>query len=209
MFSSVNDLARFVIAFMNNGMLEGKQVLSRSLIAELSTPRTEVPGTDSKYGFGLSIGPVRGVHLLQHGGSRSGFGSLIRMAPEQRVAVIVLINRTGGTLNKTAEKAMELMLPLEAEKQAKPEPRPMTEAEMTRYSGVYGDAPNRIEILIKQGRLYLRRGSQEGPVTKIGDFRFSAMIQGEAAPIEFAIVAGPDEKAEFLQIGMRAMKRIP
>jgi len=131
------------------------------------------------------------------------------MAPEQRVAVIVLINRTGGTLNKTAEKAMELMLPLEAEKQAKPEPRTMTEAEMTRYSGVYGDAPNRIEILIKQGRLYLRRGSQEGPVTKIGDFRFSAMIQGEAAPIEFAIVAGPDEKAEFLQIGMRAMKRLP
>jgi CubicO group peptidase (beta-lactamase class C family) len=209
MFSSVNDLARFVIAFMNNGMLEGKQVLSQSLIAELSTPRTEVPGTDSKYGFGLSIGPLRGVHLLQHGGSRSGFGSLIRMAPEQRIAVIVLINRTGGTLNKTAEKAMELMLPLEAEKQAKPEPRTMTEAEMTRYSGVYGDAPNRIEIMLRQGRLYLKRGSQEGLVKKIGDSRFSAMIQGEAAPLEFAIVTGPDGKAEFLQMGMRAMKKVP
>jgi CubicO group peptidase (beta-lactamase class C family) len=209
MFSSVNDLARFVIAFLNNGKLEGKQVLSPSLIAELSKPHAEVPGSDGKYGFGLSVGTVRGVHLVQHGGSRSGFGSLIRMAPEQRFAVIILINRTGGSLNKTADKAMELMLPLAAERQSKPEPRTMTEAEMTRYLGVYGDAPNRIEIVMKQGRLYLRRGSQEGAVNKIGDSRFSAMIQGDAPPIEFAIVTGTDGKAEFLQIGMRAMRKVP
>jgi len=210
MFSSVNDLARFVIAFMNNGKLEGKPVLSPSLIAELSKPRAEVPGSDSKYGFGLSIGPLRGVHVVQHAGSRSGFGSLIRMAPEHRFAVIILINRTGGTLNKTAEKAMELMLPLvEAKKESEPGPRTMTEAEMTRYIGVYGDVQNRIELLMKQGQLYLKRGSQEGLVTKTGNSRFSAMIQGEAPALEFEIVPGADGNAEFLHIGMRAMKRVP
>ena len=209
MFSSVNDLARFVIAFMNNGKLEGKQVLSPSLIAQLSTPHAEVPGSDGKYGFGLSVGTFRGVRLVQHGGSRSGFGSLIRMAPDQRFAVIILINRTGGTLNKTAEKAVELMLPLQAEKESKPEPRTMTEAEMTRYLGVFGDAQNRIEIVVKQGLLYLKRGTREGLVNKLGDSRFSAMIQGEATPLEFAIVAGADGRAEFLHLGMRAMKRVP
>lgn len=112
MFSSVNDLSRFVIAFMNGGRIDGKQILSARLITELSTPRVEVPGSAGRYGFGLSLGLYRGERVVQHGGSRSGFGSLIRMLPEKRIAVIVLINRSGGTLNKTAEKAMESMLPL-------------------------------------------------------------------------------------------------
>ena len=43
-FSSVNDLSRFVIAFMNGGQIEGKQVLSPSLIKQLSLPHADQPG---------------------------------------------------------------------------------------------------------------------------------------------------------------------
>ena len=108
-FSSVNDLSRFVIAFMNGGELDGKQVLSNTLIKELSSAHASIPGSDNKYGYGLTIRNVRGVRVIEHGGSRSGFGSHIRIAPDQRFAVMILVNRTGGTLRKTLERAFELM----------------------------------------------------------------------------------------------------
>jgi hypothetical protein len=45
--------------------------------------------------------------------ARMGYGSSIRMAPAERVAVIVLTNRTGADLRKTEDKAFELLLPLQ------------------------------------------------------------------------------------------------
>jgi len=106
--------------------------------------------------YGLGISKNRGVRIVEHAGARSGFGSLIRMAPDYRFAVIILVNRSDGRLNKTAEKAMELMLPLEAKVESQSKSVAMTEAEMARYIGVYGDQPNRIEIAIKDGRLLFK-----------------------------------------------------
>lgn len=81
-------------------------------VLRLSTPYPDIPGTSATSGYGLRIEPYRGVRLLSHPGSRLGFGSLIRMAPDHKVAVILLTNNSGGTLNKTAEKAFALMPPL-------------------------------------------------------------------------------------------------
>src|SRR5687768_16086883 len=54
-FSSVNDLSRFVIAFMNDGSIDGKQALSPAVIRQLSTPRAKIPGGNVSYGYGLQI----------------------------------------------------------------------------------------------------------------------------------------------------------
>lgn len=58
MFSNVNDLSRWLIAFMNGGKLEGKQVLSPSVIALMTTPHANIPGSDDKYGYGLELNEV-------------------------------------------------------------------------------------------------------------------------------------------------------
>lgn len=81
-YTNVWDLARFAIAFMNHGRIDGKQVLSPSLIATLSTPYVDVPFSwdvpsgffeGAKYGHGFFIQEHRGVHLLHHGGTITGF----------------------------------------------------------------------------------------------------------------------------------------
>ncbi|MGH9766685.1 MAG: serine hydrolase, partial [Blastocatellia bacterium] len=205
-FSSVNDLSRFVIAFMNGGQIEGKQVLTPSLIKQLSSPQADVPGSEGKYGYGLSIRKSRGVRFVEHGGSRSGFGSLIRMAPDHRFAIIILVNRSGGSLSKTAEKAMELMLPLEARVESQPTPVAITEAEMARYIGVYGDQPNRVEIEIKDGKLFLKVMGREAQVDKLGELRFLATLPSRT--VEFALVPGADGKAEFLHVGGRTLSKV-
>ena len=77
-FSNVVDLSRFVIAFMNNGQIDGKQVLSPAVIRALSTPRAKIPGGNGSYGYGLQIAKYRGLDVVSHGGSRAGYGSSIQ-----------------------------------------------------------------------------------------------------------------------------------
>jgi CubicO group peptidase (beta-lactamase class C family) len=208
MFTNVLDLSRFIIAFLNSGKLEGKQVLSPQVIAKLSTPQVAIPSQpEAKYGYGLMIRNHRGVRVVEHGGSRSGYGSVIKMAPDQRFAVIVLGNRTGVSLNKTAEKAMELILPL------KPKPigtskqdLPISAAEMANYIGKYGQREVGVEILLKDGKLVLKQGANERPIRKIGENRFAAGASGGPST-EFVLVLGGDGKAEFFQSGLRANRR--
>ncbi|HEY3136578.1 MAG TPA: serine hydrolase domain-containing protein [Blastocatellia bacterium] len=209
MFTNVFDLSRFVIAFMNDGKLEGKQVLQPSVIAKLSTPRIRIPtSATEKYGYGLMISDYRGVHVVEHGGSRSGYGSIIKMVPQSRFAVIVLGNRTGVALNRAAEKAMELMLSLKPKEADKPKPElPMSESEMAGYVGKYGRSAS-YEIILKDGNLFLKQGENEVPITKVGENLFAVTLPGSARPMQFALVPGADGKVEYLHAGLRASRRI-
>jgi CubicO group peptidase (beta-lactamase class C family) len=209
MFTNVLDLSRFVIAFMNQGKLDGKQILSPTVITRLSAPYVGIPSQpEAKYAYGLLISNYRGVRVVEHGGSRSGYGSIIKMIPDHHVAVIVLGNRTGVSLSKTAEKAMELMLPLKPKESDRPKQEiSMTSAEFNDYSGSYGQREVSVEILVKDGKLFLKQGQIERPVRKIGEHRFAASAPGNASTTEFALVPGADGKIEYFQAGLRAMKK--
>jgi CubicO group peptidase (beta-lactamase class C family) len=201
MFSSVLDLSRWVIAFLHGGQLDGKQMLSPSLLATMSSPHANIPGSQNKYGYGLQLGTYRGVKLIEHGGSRSGYGSVIRMAPEQRIGILILVNKSGGSLNKTLEKASELLLPLTAKNDAKPPPMTMTEAEMKKYVGKFGEAPTALEIVLQDGKLMGNRGGTLTPITKLSESRFAS------GGMEFVLLMGADGNAEFLHAGGRTMRK--
>jgi CubicO group peptidase (beta-lactamase class C family) len=210
-FSSVEDLSRFVVAFMNGGVLDGRQVLAPGVVARMSTPRIEVPGSEPRsYSYGLMTGVNQGVRMVEHGGSRSGYGSLIRMAPERRAAVVILANRSGSSLPKTAEAAMDLLLSRGSRPEA-PAPRevPMTEAEMKRYAGRYSQAKEvGAELLVEDGKLLLRQGGTTLPVIKLGAGRFAIIPAGQTRPQEFWLLLGDDGRAEFLYRGTRALRRL-
>lgn len=209
MFTNVLDLSRFVIAFMNGGRIEGKQVLAPGVIAKLSTPQVSIPSDPvAKYAYGLMISNYRGVRIVEHGGSRSGYGSVIKMSPEHRFAVIVLGNRTGVALNKTAEKAMELMLPLKPKDALSKRETPMSAAEMANYVGRYGQREVIFEIFIRDGKLFLKQGSSELAISKVGDNRFAAAASGSSSPMNFILVPGADGKIEYFHAGLRAAKKM-
>lgn len=210
-FSSVNDLSRFAIAFMNGGKMEAKQVLTPTVITKLSTRYTPVYGyPDARYyGYGLMVHDYRGVRVVEHSGSIQGFGCLLKMAPDQRVAVIILANRTGAMLSQTAEKAFELMLPLTPKSKDKPEPALlMAESELDKYVGTYYHPPVSIEISAKEGKLFLKAFGTEVPITKLGDNRFSFVSPIDSQVQEFVTIPGTDGKIEYLHNSLRALKRI-
>jgi CubicO group peptidase (beta-lactamase class C family) len=209
MFTNVLDLSRFVIALLNNGKLEGNQVLLPEVIAQISTPHVSIQSQpDSKYGYGLMISNYRGLRIVEHGGSRSGYGSVIKMAPDYRFGVIVLGNRTGVALNKTADKAMELMLPLKPAPAQNKSDLPMSASEMNKCVGKFGQREVTAEILVRDGRLVLKMGGSELPVRKIGDNRFAAGPSATNQTVEFALVPDSSGKIEYFQSGLRSQKRL-
>lgn len=228
-YSNVFDLARFAVAFMDGGRIDGRQVLSSSVIATLSNAYVEVPFSwdipeglyeGAKYGHGFFTLEYRGARLLHHGGVINGFGAFVLMAPDHRVAVIILANRTGSILGKTLEKAMELSLPLRpSSRSPRRRPTPMTRAEIETYTGTYVNGLLRIELFVRDGKLFRKDfyppTVEEGPgrsfeaqVEKVGQNQFAFTPPGEATAASFVLVPGGDGRPEFLHSFMGAARRI-
>jgi len=200
-FSSAQDLARFAIAFMNDGNLDGKQVLSPKVIALMSTPHARVPGSEHSYGYGLDLSTDRGVNWVQHSGSRSGYGSLIRMAPAQRFAVIIVANRTGASLPKLAKTISEEMLSLESVKGVLVAMHSIGADELRRYAGTYVNGNSRFVLRASNGALTGGLGEAKTRFTEAGD----GFLMGEHQRLD--LVSGADGRIEFVFTGGRAFRR--
>ena len=203
-FSNTADLSRFVMAFMNDGKLEGKQALDPKVIAQMSTPHAVIPGSKQSYGYGLEVGEWRGIHMVQHGGSRAGYGSSIKMAPAERVAVIVQTNRSGATLPETEDKVFEMLLrPGPKETPAKTV-APVTSEDLARNAGAYRNGDQRIEIAARNNRLFLKRGS----APEVALVKHSETDYGlERGNGSFIMVRGADGKTEYVHSGLRSYAR--
>lgn len=211
-YSSLNEMARFAIAFLNDGKIDGKQIISPAVIEKMSAPhvRQLSASDDTNYGYGLFMNTNRGVRRLWHDGSMTGYVALLSFVPEQHLAVIILGNSNNVVLAKTQEKALEIMLSLKAREEAKPKPtRAMTEAEMSSYVGTYTQ-PNRfkIEISIKDGKLFVKEFNQEMPLNKIGENRFSFQFLQAKQPVEIYVKPAVGGKSGFVHQYVRAFKKI-
>jgi CubicO group peptidase (beta-lactamase class C family) len=197
-FSNLNDLSRFVIAMMNDGRLEGKQVLWPKVVAALTSPHAKAPGWETRYGYGLNVQETGG-RVWTHGGARAGYGSFVAMLPDRQAAVIVLCNRTGESLEKTHGKIMEMLgaPPLETHHDIPDTAIPPSE--FAKYAGAYRNGENTTKIEERDGKLFigqkeLRKGVGDWLVTKTDRI--------------FA-VSGADGKIEYLYAGGRAAVRVP
>lgn len=205
-FSTANDLSRFVVALLNDGKQDGKQALSPLAAARLPARQITLPGSeDVWYGYGLLSFETRGVRLVSHGGASRGYGSTIDTVPAHRFAVIVLTNRSGETLPKSRTKALELALPLKAETEETPPKALLLDAEeMKLHVGVYTHAPQTWEIFVRDGKLFLKDEGGEHQLTKTGVRTFS---YGASGANQIVLVAGADGRSQHLFMGLYAARK--
>ena len=97
-YSSVNDMARFAIANMNQGELDGVRVLPASAYEEMWTPQAASPWAEmfgpqvTSYGLGWWVGEFQGHPLIGNYGTEYGFQSHLGIFPNEGIAVIALVN---------------------------------------------------------------------------------------------------------------------
>jgi CubicO group peptidase (beta-lactamase class C family) len=206
-YSSVPELARFVMALMNGGRVEGKQLLSPEVSAKLPGEYTSMPGEPGvHYGYGLLNFEQRGVRVVMHGGFSRGYGSMIQMVPGQRFAVIVVTNKSGETLSRTRNKAMEMFLSLKPETAEKPKTaQPMTAAEMANFVGKYVNGPQTWELVIKDGKLYYKQSGDELELSKTAPHRLSF---GAALENDLIFVPNTRGEMEYIFDGLYSAKKM-
>lgn len=100
-YSSVEDLAKWVAMLTNNGKYNNARVLKPEILAELFTAENPRPvsegmravGTHFRaYGLGWNLYDYQGEFVAEHDGGMPGYISKVSIIPEQNLGVIVLNN---------------------------------------------------------------------------------------------------------------------
>src|ERR1044072_676854 len=100
--SNVQELSRWVIALLNKGKVDGKQVIPEAVLRETMAPSLAMPKSiletggwgenlNQYYGMGRWVSSYRGHLLALHGGDLPGFHSQISIMPNDNLGVIVLV----------------------------------------------------------------------------------------------------------------------
>ncbi|HVH58727.1 MAG TPA: serine hydrolase [Candidatus Sulfotelmatobacter sp.] len=100
--SNIEELSHWLIALMNEGRYNGKQVLPASVLKATLQPAIALPNAggealgyweliNSAYGMGRWTASYRGKLLTYHGGDLPGFHSQVSFMPNDKTGVIVFV----------------------------------------------------------------------------------------------------------------------
>jgi serine beta-lactamase-like protein LACTB len=119
LYTTAEDLAKFLSCLFADGKASGKQVLKPETLAEMCTP--QLTDDDSGFGLGFSVGKFRDRKLISHTGAVYGFSSSFAGIPELKVGVIVLANEdiAMGPVRKIANAALGWMVDARLEEEPK------------------------------------------------------------------------------------------
>jgi CubicO group peptidase (beta-lactamase class C family) len=106
-WTSAADLIRYVQLESAKGKLpDGKQLVSSENLLARRVPQVPL-GEDATYGMGLTVDHSRGIPIVSHGGSMSGFKSNWYLLPDYSIGAVLLTNSdTGGLLEGPFERRL-------------------------------------------------------------------------------------------------------
>src|SRR6266581_2066112 len=124
--SNIEDMSHWLIALMNNGQYNGKQVLPSKVLQATLEPAIALPNAagqvrgwwevlNQAYGMGRWTASYRGHLIAFHGGDLPGFHSQISFMPNEHIGVIVFVigNHTAPLYNPISYAVYERLLGME------------------------------------------------------------------------------------------------
>ncbi|MBB5622258.1 CubicO group peptidase (beta-lactamase class C family) [Pedobacter cryoconitis] len=104
--SNVNDMAKWLIAWINNGKYEGKEIIPEDFRNQAISSQAIVEGAlpekgsldtyFGNYGFGWFLDSYKGHYRVEHGGNIDGFSAISSFFPADSIGVVVLSNQHGS-----------------------------------------------------------------------------------------------------------------
>ncbi|MGE0129794.1 MAG: serine hydrolase [Blastocatellales bacterium] len=124
--ASVRDLSNWIRLHLNDGVVEGKRLISSKNLREMHTPQMVIRNegrwrlffpesevSQLSYGLGWFINDYRGQKVVMHGGTIDGFRASIVLVPKSKIGVAVLANLTGTQMPEaTCYNIVDLLLGL-------------------------------------------------------------------------------------------------
>ncbi|MEO6655563.1 MAG: serine hydrolase, partial [Pyrinomonadaceae bacterium] len=97
-FTSISDIGRWLEMNMNDGRLDGKQVLPADVVRAVHTGYTQTTrdappfSGNGQYGLGWQIGKYKNDKVIYHHGGFAGYRSHISFMPDKKIGIAVLVN---------------------------------------------------------------------------------------------------------------------
>ena len=89
---SVEDLAHYLIAQLNDGRYGNVSVLSSKGIAAMHAPAVPTETLGGYYGMAWSVGSLDGISAVYHSGDTANYMTYLLMIPEEKLGVAVTYN---------------------------------------------------------------------------------------------------------------------
>ncbi len=154
-WSTANDLARFLRMHLNNGVLEGTQVLkpetarAMRMLSSVRNPLQPYSGT----GIAWFVGPYMGQPSFAHSGGMPGVSTRVRGFPDGNTGYVVLLNAGASGFRSEIEKRITRVL-IPTAKDDVPSPQPVVKVDWSPFRGSWngrlvhydGDLTARLEI---------------------------------------------------------------
>ncbi|MBN2304916.1 MAG: beta-lactamase family protein [Anaerolineae bacterium] len=116
-WSTVDDMARYVITQMNGGITpDGTRIVSEANLAETWVPQVVVPVADPEfdsmaYAMGWLVGSYEGIPFRYHDGGWDGYRTQMAIFPETQTGLIIFTNHLFGSMfNDALMYAFGIML---------------------------------------------------------------------------------------------------
>jgi CubicO group peptidase (beta-lactamase class C family) len=113
--SSVVDMARWAIANMSRGELDGRRILRDATYDVMWKPAREIGqpgGTARNAGISWFLSEHRGHASVGHSGGDTGYRTDIAMLPERKIAVVWMTNCDWGGNRAITSAALDVALGL-------------------------------------------------------------------------------------------------
>lgn len=104
--SSVNDMSRWLVTWINNGKFNDEQIIpeayvqeamSSQMVINANLPSKDIPDVHfSNYGYGWFMASYKGHYRVEHGGNIDGFSANVAFYPSDSLGIVVLANQNGS-----------------------------------------------------------------------------------------------------------------
>ena len=113
LWSTVEDMARFISFQFSEGSVSGKQVLSYSTLTEMHAPVFVFSDWSGGWAIGWKVEPVGGHTTVRFEGSLAGFQARIQFIPALKIGMVLLSNRFIGVekMWPIVHSALEHLIP--------------------------------------------------------------------------------------------------
>lgn len=236
-FLTTADAAKWIIAMLNDGRLDGRQVLPARAVRTAQSAQTVQKAKFHYFdrwgwGIGQDLGEYEGELLVHRFGGFNGAFSHISWMPDRRIGVAVFSNGGSAAADAVAAYAYDVMLgkkdldakwspeleKIAAAVQKQRDERKAAAAIARRepgrplaaYAGAYlSDRLGRIEVEAAGGKLWGTHGILRAEFIPIGgdEFRVDWSDEGAFDPLKF--VVGTEGRVTGFDWGGREFGRVP
>lgn len=114
--SSVSDMTKWLITWINKGKYNDKEIIPESYIKEAMSSQMIISGAlpsqklpdmhFANYGYGWMLSSYRGHYRVEHGGNIDGFSASVAFFPTDKLGIVVLTNQNASAFTAIARNTI-------------------------------------------------------------------------------------------------------